>query len=148
MAPVIISTLVYAQAEYAKGNLLALALPFLLGAGMGLPWPFAGAGLAFLPKPGMWMVRVKQAFGVLILGFAVYYGLLAFNLYKDRYFVDKQAVASSAKAMDAGRLAFHARARSGRGREIRQAGSARFLGHLVQELHGHERHHAQGHARH
>ena len=35
---------------------------------MGLPWPFAGAGLSFLPKPGKWMVRVKYGFGVLIAG--------------------------------------------------------------------------------
>jgi thiol:disulfide interchange protein len=52
---------------------MALLLPFLLGVGMALPWPFAGAGLAFLPKPGMWMVRVKQAFGVFILLFAAFY---------------------------------------------------------------------------
>ena len=45
----------------------ALALPFCLGLGMAIPWPIAGAGIAALPKPGMWMVRVKQAFGVLIL---------------------------------------------------------------------------------
>ena len=34
------------------------------------PWPIAGAGIASLPKPGAWMVRVKQAFGVLILATA------------------------------------------------------------------------------
>ncbi len=58
-----------------------LALPFFLGLGMALPWPFAGGGLSFLPKPGPWMVRVKQAMGVFILAFAAYYGYLAWEIY-------------------------------------------------------------------
>jgi len=80
VAPVIISTIVYAQDRYANGAWAALFLPFLVGVGMALPWPFAGAGLSFLPKPGAWMVRVKQAFGVLILLFAAYYAHLAYGL--------------------------------------------------------------------
>ena len=63
----------------------ALALPFLLGIGMAVPWPLAGAGLTALPKPGAWMVRVKQAFGVLILATAAYYGYLAYGLFADRW---------------------------------------------------------------
>jgi thiol:disulfide interchange protein len=47
---------------------------------MGLPWPFAGAGLSFLPRPGRWMMIVKKLFGILILGFAFYYAHLAFTL--------------------------------------------------------------------
>ena len=47
-----------------EGQRVALALPFCLGIGMAVPWPIAGAGLAALPKPGAWMVRVKQVFGV------------------------------------------------------------------------------------
>ena len=35
--------------------------------------------MAALPKPGAWMVRVKQAFGVLILATAAYYGYLAYD---------------------------------------------------------------------
>lgn len=46
---------------------------------MALPWPFAGAGLSFLPKPGQWMQVIKIAFGVLILGFAFYYGSLSYK---------------------------------------------------------------------
>jgi len=76
VAPVVIAVVVSASKTYAAGNPGGLALPFLLGLGMALPWPFAGAGLSLLPKPGNWMNRVKQAFGVLILGFAVYYGHL------------------------------------------------------------------------
>ncbi|MFP4501891.1 MAG: thioredoxin family protein [Candidatus Hydrogenedentota bacterium] len=74
VAPVVIYTIVYAQDLYNAGSSAALALPFLLGVGMALPWPFAGAGLSFLPKPGIWMVRVKQALGIFILLFAAYYG--------------------------------------------------------------------------
>jgi thiol:disulfide interchange protein len=47
---------------------------------MGLPWPFAGGGLSFLPKPGVWMTRVKYVFGVFIVLFAIYYGYLGFSL--------------------------------------------------------------------
>jgi|GEM_PF-203141 len=80
VAPVVIYTILQAQDLYSQGNVFALALPFGLGVGMALPWPFLGAGLSFLPKPGKWMVRVKQAFGVFILGFAAYYGHLAYTL--------------------------------------------------------------------
>jgi len=66
----------------------------VLGIGMAMPWPFAGAGMAALPKPGAWMVRVKQAFGVVILATAAYYGHLAYTLFADRW-VDASAVTSS-----------------------------------------------------
>ena len=81
VAPVVISTILQAQDLYSQGVTIGLMLPFLLGVGMALPWPFAGAGLSFLPKPGAWMTRVKQVFGVFILVFAVYYGHLAYSLF-------------------------------------------------------------------
>jgi thiol:disulfide interchange protein len=84
VAPVVISVLLLSTRLYAAGVTAALLLPFVLGAGMGLPWPFLGAGLSFLPKPGRWMERVKAVFGVLILGFAVYYGLIAYRLARPR----------------------------------------------------------------
>ena len=67
VAPVVIQVVLFSSRLYAAGTKIALALPFLLGIGMAVPWPIAGAGLASLPRPGLWMVRVKQAFGVLIL---------------------------------------------------------------------------------
>ena len=73
VAPVLIGVLTYSAELYAGGNRAALALPFLLGLSMALPWPFAGAGLSFLPKPGRWMERVKKAFGVVILVAAAWY---------------------------------------------------------------------------
>ena len=95
VAPVVIAVVLYAQDAYADGSPAALALPFLLGVGMAVPWPLAGAGLALMPKPGMWMVRVKQAFGVFILVFAAYYGYQAYEQFSAKYLVDREAVAAS-----------------------------------------------------
>jgi cytochrome c biogenesis protein CcdA len=80
VAPVVIYTIVYAQDQYSQGVKVALLLPFFLGIGMAAPWPFLGAGLSVMPKPGMWMVRVKQGFSDFILGFAAYYGYLGYGL--------------------------------------------------------------------
>ena len=82
VAPVVISVLLMAAQLYGKGAVAGLLLPFLLGLGMALPWPFAGAGLSFLPKPGQWMKWVKYSFGVLILLFAGYYGHLAYGVFR------------------------------------------------------------------
>jgi thioredoxin:protein disulfide reductase len=94
VAPVVIQVVLFSSSLYAKGTAIALALPFLLGVGMAVPWPIAGASLAALPKPGAWMVRVKQVFGVVILVTAAYYGYEAYGLFADR-FVDPSAVSSS-----------------------------------------------------
>jgi thiol:disulfide interchange protein len=94
VAPVVIQVVLFSSNLYATGTTLALALPFCLGIGMAVPWPIAGAGLASLPKPGMWMVRVKEAFGVLIIITAVYYGYVAYDLFSNRW-VDPAAVTSS-----------------------------------------------------
>jgi thiol:disulfide interchange protein DsbD len=94
VAPVVIQVVLFSSNLYASGATIALALPFLLGIGMALPWPLAGAGLARLPKPGMWMVRVKQAFGVVILATAAYYGYAAYELFSSRW-VDASEVTSS-----------------------------------------------------
>jgi len=97
VAPVVIQVVLFSSSLYAGGTTLALALPFCLGIGMAIPWPFAGAGLAALPKPGMWMVRVKQAFGLLIIATAIYYGHVAYTLFANRW-VDPSAVAGSVQA--------------------------------------------------
>jgi len=94
VAPVVIQVVLFSSDLYAQGTVLALGLPFLLGVGMAVPWPLAGAGLTALPKPGAWMIRVKQAFGVLILATAAYYGCLAYGLFADRW-VDASDVTSS-----------------------------------------------------
>jgi thiol:disulfide interchange protein len=81
VAPVVISVVLYATSLYAEGQSWGLLLPFILGAGMALPWPFAGAGLSFLPKPGGWMVWVRNGFGALILLIALYYCYTATHLW-------------------------------------------------------------------
>ncbi len=96
VAPVVIQVVLFASDLYANGTAVALALPFVLGLGMALPWPLAGAGIARLPKPGAWMVRVKQVIGVFILGTAVYYGYLAYEILANRW-VDPAKVAARAE---------------------------------------------------
>jgi thioredoxin:protein disulfide reductase len=93
VAPVVIQVVLFSSNLYATGTRVALALPFFLGIGMAIPWPIAGAGIAALPKPGMWMVRVKQAFGVFILATAAYYGYEAYSIFSNRW-VDPAAVTS------------------------------------------------------
>lgn len=82
VAPVIISVVALASQLYTAGNNFALFLPFAIGIGMALPWPFAGAGLSFLPKPGRWMERVKYGFAAVIALMAAYYFWLGFSLYR------------------------------------------------------------------
>jgi len=142
VAPVVIQVVLFASNLYATGTTIALALPFFLGIGMALPWPIAGAGLASLPKPGPWMVRVKQGFGVLILGTAVYYGYLAYELFSSRW-VDATEVASSVEE----------KLKEGCTRRWRRAwpwpsakasGAGGHVGHLVQELPDDGQDHAGG----
>ena len=79
VAPVLISVLLLTTDLVAKGNRLAILLPFVMGVGMALPWPFAGAGMKVLPKPGAWMKGVNRVFGIIVLGFAAWYGTLAWR---------------------------------------------------------------------
>ncbi len=82
VAPVVIAVLLLATNIYEAHSFAGLALPFLLGIGMALPWPFAGAGLSFLPKPGKWMEYIKYGFGVGIVLFALYYGNLSYRAFR------------------------------------------------------------------
>lgn len=94
VAPVVIAVLLLAANVYTTNPAAGLGLPFLLGLGMALPWPFAGAGLSFLPKPGRWMEVVKIAFGVLILGFAFYYGSLSYKGFTPSHMEEKAKLAN------------------------------------------------------
>jgi thiol:disulfide interchange protein DsbD len=94
VAPVVVQVVLFSSDLYAAGTPAALALPFFLGIGMAIPWPIAGAGIAALPRPGAWMVRIKQAFGVVILLTAMYYGYEAYSLFANRW-VDASEVSSS-----------------------------------------------------
>jgi thiol:disulfide interchange protein len=79
VAPVVAAVLLLTGVLYHRGEPAALLLPFLLGVGMALPWPLAGAGLTVLPKPGAWMRSVKVGFGILIAALGLYYGWLAWG---------------------------------------------------------------------
>ena len=79
VAPILLATLVLTAKWFAAGRVWAVALPFVLGAGMGLPWPFITAGLSVLPKPGAWMKWVNRAFAVILFGMAAWYGWLAWK---------------------------------------------------------------------
>ncbi len=76
VAPIVIQVLIISADMYNRGITGGLFLPFLLGVGMALPWPIAGAGFSLLPKPGRWMAYIKYGFGALILLFAGYYVIL------------------------------------------------------------------------
>jgi thiol:disulfide interchange protein len=93
VAPVVIQVVLFSSNLYAAGTTAALALPFVLGLGMAIPWPIAGAGLAALPKPGAWMNTIKHAFGVIILGTAIYYGYEAYGLFANQW-VDASEVSA------------------------------------------------------
>jgi thiol:disulfide interchange protein len=97
VAPVVVQVVVFASNLYAGGSAAALALPFVLGLGMALPWPIAGAGISALPKPGAWMVRVKQVMGVFILATAAYYAYVGYGIFASRW-VDPRDVQASVDA--------------------------------------------------
>lgn len=92
VAPVVIGTLLAAAQFYQAGHIAALGLPFLLGVGMGLPWPFAGAGLSVLPKPGKFMVYIKYAFGVIILAAGIWYLFTGWSLLPGKYDAQKEFI--------------------------------------------------------
>ena len=85
VAPVVVEVVLFSSDLYNKGTAAALALPFVLGLGMAVPWPVAGAGIAAMPRPGAWMVRVKQVFGVIILATAAYYGYETYDILSQRW---------------------------------------------------------------
>lgn len=77
VVPVLVAVITYTADQYAAGHTIALALPFVFGLGMAMPWPLMGSGLQVLPKPGAWMPWVNKIFGILLFGAAVWYVVLA-----------------------------------------------------------------------
>jgi thiol:disulfide interchange protein len=73
VAPVLVAFLVLTADLYAKGETTALALPFAIGLGMALPWPFAAAGMKVLPRPGAWMKWVNRVLALTLAAMAVRY---------------------------------------------------------------------------
>jgi len=80
VAPVLISVLVLSAEMAGRGEFAGYILPFALGLGMGLPWPFVGGGVMTLPRAGKWMVRVKQAFALLFIVMAARSLLISYQI--------------------------------------------------------------------
>ncbi len=100
VAPVVIAVVIRSADLVASGKFYGIFLPFLLGIGMALPWPFAGAGIASLPKPGKWMKIVRWAFGVFIIIMALYYASLGWNLMRSSGRLADDAAAELARAQE------------------------------------------------
>ena len=111
VAPVLVSVLLLTADMFAKGDRLALGLPFVLGVGMALPWPFLGAGMRVLPKPGAWMKWVNRAFAAVVFGFAAWYGSLAWRGFTGGGASGESAAADATEATPATAVAALASAR-------------------------------------
>lgn len=98
--PILIATLLLTAKWFAAGRIWAVILPFVLGAGMGLPYPFAAAGFSVLPKPGAWMVWVKRAFALVFVGMAAWYGLQAAQAWRPSDAAQESASTSTAIRQD------------------------------------------------
>lgn len=71
VTPPLASALLYVAktGEVAKG----MAALFVFGVGMGVPLLVFGAlGPRFLPKPGAWLIRVRELFGFVMIGLAIW----------------------------------------------------------------------------
>lgn len=72
--PILLATLLLTAKWYAAGRAWAVVLPFVLGLGMAVPWPFAAAGMSVLPRPGAWMKWVNRVFALMMFSFCAWYG--------------------------------------------------------------------------
>ena len=95
--PILIATLVLTAEWFAAGRTWSVVLPFVLGAGMGLPWPFAAAGMKVLPRPGAWMRWVNRVFAVVMFGMAAWYGWLAWNAWQARSEIGRQVASQDGR---------------------------------------------------
>ena len=90
VAPVVLTVLIFTAERYQAGYPAALLMPLALGFGMGVPWPFAGMGLAVLPKPGHFMVYIKYAFALAILVLGLYYFKTGWELRRGKFSADRE----------------------------------------------------------
>ena len=91
VAPAVIGMLLLAATVYESMPVVGLAVPFVFGCGMGILWIAAGATMGkILPKPGKWMVYVKNILAVFIALLGVYYLWIAFSLSPGKFDPDKE----------------------------------------------------------
>ena len=88
--PILMAMLVYTADGFAAGRWWTISLPFVLGAGMGLPWMFVAGGLSVLPRPGAWMVWVKRGFAIVIFAMAAWYAYIAWTIWRPKQHEDVQ----------------------------------------------------------
>ncbi|MCL1910137.1 MAG: ABC transporter permease subunit, partial [Kiritimatiellaeota bacterium] len=93
VAPVLVSVLVLSAEMTGRGEVAGYILPFALGIGMGLPWPFIGGGVMTLPRAGKWMLRVKQVFALLFVVMAARYLVTAYRILFPAKSADDGAIA-------------------------------------------------------
>ena len=101
VAPVLVSVLVLSAEMTGRGEVAGYILPFALGIGMGLPWPFIGGGVMTLPRAGKWMLRVKQVFALLFVVMAARYLVTAYRILFPAKSADDGAIAWIDNADDA-----------------------------------------------
>lgn len=77
--PMLFAVLALTAELVAKGKQWGVVLPFVLGLGMALPWPFAAAGMKAFPKAGTWMIWVKRLFSLFLVVLASRYAYLAWS---------------------------------------------------------------------
>lgn len=99
--PILLATLLLTAKWFAAGKVWAVVLPFVLGLGMGLPWPFAAAGLSVLPKPGNWMRWVNRVFALVFFCMAAWYGWLAWTGFRSSAERQGEGALTTARASNA-----------------------------------------------
>ena len=60
-------------------DLMLMLVMLVMGAGLASPWlilAFRPSLISYLPKPGAWMVRIKQLMGIFLLGTMIWVGWL------------------------------------------------------------------------
>ncbi|MBR2509199.1 MAG: thioredoxin family protein [Lentisphaeria bacterium] len=86
VAPAVIGMIILAMSLYKTAPAAGLAVPFVFGAGMGILWIAAGATMGkILPKPGKWMVYVKNILAVFIALCGIYYAWVGISLIPGKF---------------------------------------------------------------
>ena len=86
VAPAVVGMLLLAVSLYKTAPAAGLAVPFVFGCGMGVLWIAAGATMGrILPKPGKWMVYVKNILAFFIALFGIYYFWIGITLLPGKF---------------------------------------------------------------
>ena len=86
VAPAVVGMILLAVSLAETAPAAGFAVPFVFGSGMGILWIAAGATMGkILPKPGKWMVYVKNVLAVIIGLFGIYYAFIGISLVPGRF---------------------------------------------------------------